>query len=75
MEQDRQTLLAFAKSLTAAGRHEEAVAAIRYAHDKLISRLATIKSTAIRTSCFTHIPEHREVLELAAEWAGLPGPS
>lgn len=66
--------LAFARSLAATRRGDEARAAIRFAHDRLATRLASIESPALRASCLARIPEHAEVARLATEWIGLAPP-
>jgi tetratricopeptide (TPR) repeat protein len=66
--------LAFAKALAATDRKEEAREAIRFAHDRLAARLASIESPDLRASCLERIPEHAEVASLASRWVGLPSP-
>jgi tetratricopeptide (TPR) repeat protein len=66
--------LAFARALGAADRSDEARAAVRFAHDRLAARLATIESPALKASCLARIPEHAEVARVAEKWVGLARP-
>jgi len=64
----------FAEVLHAAGRREEADAALRLGYELLAELLARIHSPELRRSCLTNVPEHARTAELARAWLGLPAP-
>src|SRR6185436_18879598 len=56
--------LTLAEVLHAAGRLEDAGAALRRAHERLAEVLSPIQRPELRRSCLTNIPEHARTAEL-----------
>jgi hypothetical protein len=60
--------LALAESLDAAGDHASAVAALRRAHARMLSRAARIGDPSLRSSFLSRVPENARTEELARSW-------
>ncbi len=64
--------LAWAEALDAAGRREEAAAAVASAADRLLARAARIADADRRARFLGVVPENARTLELAAQWRAPP---
>jgi tetratricopeptide (TPR) repeat protein len=67
---DESVRLVWAEALWAAGRHDEARAAIADARAKLLARAEKISERALRESYLTAVSENARTLELATAWLG-----